>query len=437
MANIEAHVIASAKGNEAAEREATRVEEDATTFQILETSSGKNATSMALRTRSASPSFSRPHETTSPKSTPVQAPLHLTYNDSKDEADVQEPSKAIVKVSTDDDDKKKLAIVETHRALPSVGTFTVQCALCLKWRLIPTKEQYEEIRQFVLEKPFFCSSTISWRPDASCENTSDVSQDETHLWAIDRPNIPVPPRGWDRQLVIRGVGASKFADVYYVAPSGRKFRSMPEVERFLAEFPEVVKAGVKQSQFSFIIPRPLDSNYCRKKVAGSSPSSESQKLSSVSKSKKSQSIKRKAFESFSIKEGTQEQMSREKKSFVTTQKLEKGSGEAASYDSLISQQVVKGLLPPDDLSKEPNSVNPDHGNVLVVSQEPPTDLCMENAELQNVHTHAKHHGESPAGEGQGVPSGKKQNTFTEPVRGHSTPSANTASFQERAMGVGS
>ena len=31
--------------------------------------------------------------------------------------------------------------------LPSVGAFTVQCANCFKWRLIPTKEKYEEIRE--------------------------------------------------------------------------------------------------------------------------------------------------------------------------------------------------------------------------------------------------------------------------------------------------
>ena len=103
---------------------------------------------------------------------------------------------------------------DASRVLPSVGAFTVQCAKCMKWRLIPSKEKYEEIRQSVLEQPFFCSRAVAWRPDASCDEPSDVSQDsENHFWAIDRPNIPLAPAGWERLLVIRAAGASKFADV--------------------------------------------------------------------------------------------------------------------------------------------------------------------------------------------------------------------------------
>jgi hypothetical protein len=84
----------------------------------------------------------------------------------------------------------------------------------MKWRLIPTKEKYEEIRHSVLEQPFFCSRAAAWRAHASCDEPSDVSQEsEHHFWAIDRPNIPVAPRGWERLLVIRAAGASKFADV--------------------------------------------------------------------------------------------------------------------------------------------------------------------------------------------------------------------------------
>ena len=40
--------------------------------------------------------------------------------------------------------------------------------------------------------------------------------------------------------------------------------------RFLAEHPEYI-ADVKLTQFSFIIPRPLDKNYCRKKITSTIP----------------------------------------------------------------------------------------------------------------------------------------------------------------------
>ncbi|KAK1556719.1 hypothetical protein Q3G72_010749 [Acer saccharum] len=44
------------------------------------------------------------------------------------------------------------------RVLPSVVAFTVQCANCFKWRLIPTKEKYEEICEYILENPFICEN---------------------------------------------------------------------------------------------------------------------------------------------------------------------------------------------------------------------------------------------------------------------------------------
>lgn len=100
------------------------------------------------------------------------------------------------------------------RVLPSVGAFTVQCASCFKWRLIPTKEKYEEIREHILEQPFFCGTARDWRPDISCDDPTDISQDGSRLWAIDKPNIAQPPRGWQRLLRIRGEGSTKFADVY-------------------------------------------------------------------------------------------------------------------------------------------------------------------------------------------------------------------------------
>ncbi|KAJ0030782.1 hypothetical protein Pint_13936 [Pistacia integerrima] len=226
------------------------------------------------------------------------------------------------------------------RVLPSVGAFTVQCANCFKWRLIPTKEKYEEIREHVLENPFICEKAREWRPDISCDDPTDISQDGSRLWAIDKPNIAQPPPGWQRLLRIRGEGSTKFADVklkeieihdlstlmvmvdnvsinalkedgwevgliriaircslsffyrnkeflcrgfpssiqlcynfffnnfrYYEAPSGKKLRSMVEIQKYLIEHPEYTRDGVTLSQFSFQIPKPLQENYVRKRPA--------------------------------------------------------------------------------------------------------------------------------------------------------------------------
>ncbi|XP_019707476.2 methyl-CpG-binding domain-containing protein 2 [Elaeis guineensis] len=150
----------------------------------------------------------------------------------------------------------------SSRVLPSVGAFTVQCAACFKWRLIPTKEKYEEIRETILQEPFICERAREWRPDISCEDPEDISQDGSRLWAIDKPNIAQPPRGWERLLRIRGEGSTRFADVYYVSPSGKKLRSMVEVDKYLKEHPE---DGINRSQFSFQIPKPLQENYVRKR----------------------------------------------------------------------------------------------------------------------------------------------------------------------------
>ncbi|XP_004513112.1 methyl-CpG-binding domain-containing protein 2-like [Cicer arietinum] len=157
----------------------------------------------------------------------------------------------------------------SSRVLPAVGAFTVQCASCFKWRLIPTKEKYEEIREYILQHPFVCQKAREWRPDVSCDDPEDISQDGSRIWAIDKPNIAQPPDGWQRLLRIRGEGSSKFADIYYVAPSGKRLRSMVEVQKFLMDHPEYMTDGVTLSRFSFQIPKPLQENYVRKRPSRS------------------------------------------------------------------------------------------------------------------------------------------------------------------------
>ncbi|KAE9599385.1 putative transcription factor & chromatin remodeling CW-Zn family [Lupinus albus] len=120
----------------------------------------------------------------------------------------------------------------SRRVLPSVGAFAVQCASCFKWRLIPTKKIYEEIRECIIEQPFVCEKAREWRPDVSCDDPEDISQDGDRIWAIDKPNIVMPPKGWERLTRIRSEGSSKFADIYYVAPSGKRLRSMVEINKY-------------------------------------------------------------------------------------------------------------------------------------------------------------------------------------------------------------
>ncbi|KAI3711829.1 hypothetical protein L1987_70377 [Smallanthus sonchifolius] len=152
------------------------------------------------------------------------------------------------------------------RILPAVGAFTVQCANCFKWRFIPTKEKYEEIREHIIEKPFVCASAHEWRPGISCDDPPDIEQDGSRLWAIDKPNIAQPPPGWQRDLRIRGEGGTKFADIYYTPPTGGKvLRSIHEVGKYLIEHPEYVEQGVTLAQFSFQVPKPLREDYIRKR----------------------------------------------------------------------------------------------------------------------------------------------------------------------------
>ncbi|VAI19166.1 unnamed protein product [Triticum turgidum subsp. durum] len=153
----------------------------------------------------------------------------------------------------------------SYRGSPCIGAFTIQCARCFKWRLIPTKEKYEEIREHIIQEPFDCERAREWKPDVTCDDQEDISQDGSRLWAIDKPNIAQPPAGWERQIRIRGEGGTKFADVYYTSPTSRKLRSLVEVDRYLQENPEYGAQGVTLAQFSFQIPRPLRQNYVKKR----------------------------------------------------------------------------------------------------------------------------------------------------------------------------
>ncbi|CAO2169672.1 unnamed protein product, partial [Urochloa humidicola] len=152
-----------------------------------------------------------------------------------------------------------------HASVKNIGAFAVQCAKCQKWRLISTKEKYEEIRERIREDPFVCEKAREWKPGVTCNDPSDVSQDGSKLWALDKPDIAQAPRGWERLIKIRGEGSTKFSDVYYRSPTGVQLRSTKEVEKYLAEHPEYVAEGVELSHFSFKSPAPLQKDYVRKR----------------------------------------------------------------------------------------------------------------------------------------------------------------------------
>ncbi|CAN6173485.1 unnamed protein product [Urochloa humidicola] len=149
--------------------------------------------------------------------------------------------------------------------LPSIGAYTVQCANCYKWRIVPTKEKYEELRESISQQLFVCPRASEWNRALSCDEPEDMSQDGSRVWALDKPNIVQPPPGWDREVRIRGA-SSKFADVYYTSPSGKKLRSLVEIGRYLAENPQYIREGVNLSQFSFATPKPLQEDYVRKRT---------------------------------------------------------------------------------------------------------------------------------------------------------------------------
>lgn len=100
-----------------------------------------------------------------------------------------------------------------------VDLWSAQCAECFKWRLIPTEEEFEEIRSKLSEDPFLCSK----KPGVSCDDPADIERDETRTWAIHKPGIPKTPSGFKRTLIMRR-DLSKM-DCYYDAPNGKKLRA--------------------------------------------------------------------------------------------------------------------------------------------------------------------------------------------------------------------
>ncbi|XP_061356252.1 methyl-CpG-binding domain-containing protein 4-like [Gastrolobium bilobum] len=129
----------------------------------------------------------------------------------------------------------------------SIDVYAAQCTSCLKWRVIDTQEEFEEIRHKVIQEPFYCSR----KANRSCDDPADIEYDCTRTWVIDKPNLPKTPQGFRRSLVLRR-DYSKL-DAYYITPVGKKLRTRNEIAAFLKDHPEY--KGVSVSDFDFSSPK--------------------------------------------------------------------------------------------------------------------------------------------------------------------------------------
>ncbi|XP_010242547.1 PREDICTED: methyl-CpG-binding domain-containing protein 1-like [Nelumbo nucifera] len=151
----------------------------------------------------------------------------------------------------------------------SVSLFAVQCGKCFKWRVIPTKEEYEDIRSRFVEDPWFCSN----RSGISCEDLAEIEYDNTRTWVIDKPNIPKTPDGFEREVVMRKDYSRM--DTYYITPTGKKVRAPSEVEKYLEANPKY--KGVAVSDFNFAVPKVMEETI-PKGVEGRGSTSSNKKL---------------------------------------------------------------------------------------------------------------------------------------------------------------
>ena len=79
----------------------------------------------------------------------------------------------------------------------SVGMYAVQCCECHKWRTVPTKDEFETIRENFTADPWICSK----RPDCSCEDPADIEYGSSRIWIINKPNMPKPPHKTERLVI--------------------------------------------------------------------------------------------------------------------------------------------------------------------------------------------------------------------------------------------
>ncbi|OEL15297.1 Methyl-CpG-binding domain-containing protein 4 [Dichanthelium oligosanthes] len=141
-----------------------------------------------------------------------------------------------------------LNFMRKQSSMKFVALYAVKCYKCNKWRMVATKQEYETIRQDFTKNPWYCGRD----PILSCEHPEDIHYDTSRVWVMDTPDIPKPPPGIERQMVVRS-NLSK-VDVYNLMPNGKRTRSRREVEVFLEKNPEY-KSTLSASSFSFATPK--------------------------------------------------------------------------------------------------------------------------------------------------------------------------------------
>lgn len=145
--------------------------------------------------------------------------------------------------------------VPSKRIKYKINTYAIQCGKCRKWRLVPTKMTYEEVREKSRQVLFSCEHVHGWKPGVSCDDPADISQDDG-FWVIDKPCLSQAPPGWERTISIRSGSSSNFTDVYYTPPKGRKLRSTEDVNKYLQDNPDYA-AGMQASRDWFARPTRL------------------------------------------------------------------------------------------------------------------------------------------------------------------------------------
>ena len=101
--------------------------------------------------------------------------------------------------------------------------YVAQCKLCMKFRVIDTQEEFEEIVHKIKQEPFDCSK----KANCSCDYPTDIEYDSSRTWVKYKPNIPKTPKGFKRILLLRE-DYSKL-DSYYIPPTGKQLRSRNEI----------------------------------------------------------------------------------------------------------------------------------------------------------------------------------------------------------------
>uniref|UniRef100_A0A453RKJ4 CW-type domain-containing protein n=1 Tax=Aegilops tauschii subsp. strangulata TaxID=200361 RepID=A0A453RKJ4_AEGTS len=48
-----------------------------------------------------------------------------------------------------------------------ISTYSVQCSTCQKWRVVPSKLKYEQIRENIIQVPFSCKYVHGWKPQVT------------------------------------------------------------------------------------------------------------------------------------------------------------------------------------------------------------------------------------------------------------------------------